>query len=261
MVTVYLSGGLGNQMFQISTAYSLAMDNKDNAYFNFNESHTPNQGYSASKYKNTIYKEFIHSDNIKIDNEFTQKGQGYEIIPYTPNLHLIGFFQSEKFFINNKEDIINKLSQGLYSEKDKVKEVTNFIEKLRPNKIVNIHVRRGDYYKWPNIHTHCTLNYYNKALSFIKNKIGDFTPIFSSDDKYWCEKNFTGLISPFNDEIKDMILMSKCDHNIIANSSFSWWGAYLNKNKNKIVIGPEKWFGPEGPQDQEDIIPKNWIKI
>jgi hypothetical protein len=95
----------------------------------------------------------------------------------------------------------------------------------------------------------------------MKEKIGDFTPIFISDDKEWCKENFNGIVSPFDDEIDDLILMMNCDNNIIANSSFSWWGAYLNQNPNKVVIGPKKWFGPYGPQDQDDIIPPNWIKI
>jgi len=98
----------------------------------------------------------------------------------------------------------------------------------------------------------------------MKEKIGDFKPIFISDDKDWCKETFKDidcLISPFNDEIEDLILMINCKHNIIANSSFSWWGAYLNQNHDKIVVGPKKWFGLAGPQDQQDIIPKNWIKI
>jgi len=95
-------------------------------------------------------------------------------------------------------------------------------------------------------------------------KIGEFIPVFISDDKNWCMetfKNINCLVSPFKDEIEDLILMINCHSNIIANSSFSWWGAYLNQNPNKIVIGPEKWFGPGGPQDQQDIIPENWMKI
>jgi hypothetical protein len=95
----------------------------------------------------------------------------------------------------------------------------------------------------------------------MKEKIGDFTPIFISDDKKWCYDNFHGFISPFNDELEDLMLMSNCSHNIIANSSFSWWGAYLNQNIDKVVIGPKKWFGINGPQDEGDIIPHNWIKI
>jgi hypothetical protein len=261
MVTSYLQGGLGNQMFQITAAYNLAKEHNDKAEFNFNESHTPHQGNNVIKYKNTIFKEFNHNDKIKIENKFSQNGHKYEIIPYSKNLELIGFYQSEKFFLKSKKDITDKLLCGLHSEKDKVKMVSNFIENLRPHKLVSVHIRLGDYLKFTHVHPPCTLDYYNKALFLLKEKIGDFTPIFLSDDKQWCIKNFNGLVSPFTDEVEDMLLMSKCDHNIIANSSFSWWGAYLNTNPNKIVIGPKKWFGANGPQDQEDTIPKKWIKI
>lgn len=262
MVTVFLGGGLGNQIFQVAAAYNLSLDNEDSAEFNFNTSHTPHQGNEALKYKNNVFKEFIHNDSPIVENKFRQSGHKYEIIPYSKNLQLEGFFQSEKFFLNNKEEIINKLIKGLHNEENKVKNVSDFIEKLKPNKIVAIHVRLGDYLKFTNIHPPCTLNYYNKALFLLREKIGDFIPIFLSDNKQWCKDNFKGsIISPFIDEVEDMLLMSKCDHNIIANSSFSWWGAYLNTHPNKIVIAPKIWFGSGGPPDQEDTIPKNWIKI
>lgn len=264
MVTSFLQGGLGNQIFQVAAAYNLAKKNKDFAEFNFNYSHTPNQGHDVKKYKNTIFSQFNHNDNLNIENIFTQKGHSFENIPYQKNLQLQGYFQSEKFFVENKNEIINKISLGLKKEDEKYRNIENFINfiKKENNKnIVSVHIRRGDYLKFPHIHTPCTLNYYEKSIYHMKEKIGDFIPIFVSDDKNWCKENFNGIISPFEDEIEDLILISLSDHNIIANSSFSWWGAYLNENKNKIVIGPKIWFGFAGPQDQDDTIPNNWIKI
>lgn len=88
--------------------------------------------------------------------------------------------------------------------------------------------------------------------------------VFVSDDMNWVKDNFKGdnlIYSPFKDEVMDFTLMTLCDNNIIANSSFSWWGAYMNKNKDKIVIGPKIWFGPNGPQTTQEIIPENWIKV
>jgi len=266
MITSYLQGGLGNQIFQIVAAYNIAVNNGDEALFNFNECHTPFQGYVASKYRDSIFKEFKHSDNIIIENVFTQKGHSYETIPYKKNLRLQGYFQSEKFFIENKEDIVNKLRNGLKSDRKKWDNVLEWIMygKMHGKVLVTVHVRRGDYLNFPHIHTPCGLDYYKNTLSIMKEKVGDFRPIFVSDDKKWCIETFSDLdflISPFDDEIDDMILMSSCDHNIIANSSFSWWGAYLNNNYNKVVVGPKKWFGSQGPQDQYDTIPENWIKI
>jgi hypothetical protein len=266
MITTYLAGGLGNQIFQIAAAYNLAKKNNDSAVFNLNKSHTPLQGHESKKYKNTIFKEFTHSDNIVVENIFSQKGHGFEIIPYKKNLQLQGYFQSEKFFEENKKDIIEKFLIGLKSEKEKWSKVLDWVmhNKMRGQKLVSVHVRRGDYLYFPHIHTPCGLDYYKKALSLIKEKIGEFTPVIISDDKDWCAESFKDInciISPWKDEIEDLIVMVNCHSNIIANSSFSWWGSYLNQNPDKIVIGPKKWFGPGGPQDQEDTIPSNWIKI
>jgi hypothetical protein len=265
MITSYLQGGLGNQIFQVAAAYNLAKKNGDIAEFDFNECYTPLQGNQSKKYKDTIFKEFNHSDSILIKNTFTQKGHGFELIPYKESLQLQGFFQSEKFFEENKKDIVEKLLIGIKSEKEKWDKVLGWIGGLSSDKkLVSVHVRRGDYLKFPHIHTPCGLNYYKEALSLIKEKIGNFTPIFVSDDKDWCKETFKDLeclISPFSDEIEDLILMINCKHNIIANSTFSWWGAYLNQNHDKIVVGPKKWFGATGPQDQENTIPNNWIKL
>jgi len=267
MITSYLQGGVGNQMFQIAVAYSHAKKNSDTAVFDLNNSHTPHQGENISKYRNNIFREFNHMDNVYniCDKAFSQPGHSYCDIPYFNNQQLQGFYQSEKFFLNVKTELVDKLTSGLNSENKKLDNVINYINGLSEhnnlNPLVSIHVRRGDYIKFPSVHTLCGLDYYNNALSFMREKIGDFTAIFISDDKEWCKDNFKGIISPFNDEIEDLILMNNCNHNIIANSSFSWWGAYLNQNPDKIVIGPKKWFGYSGPQDQQDIIPENWIKI
>ena len=260
MITAYLQGGLGNQMFQVIAAYNLAKVNGDEAVFNFNFSHTSPQGRPVHKYKKNIFKDFTHKNVIDVTCEFNQSGHAFEIIPYKKDMILKGYFQSEKFFEQTKEDITNKFISGLKSEKEMYQKVLDFRNTI-PSKIVAIHVRRGDYLIFQHIHTPCTIEYYNKAIELLKEKIGEFTPIFISDDKEWCKNTFNGIISPFTDELEDLILMTISDHNIIANSTFSWWGAYLNQNKDKIVIAPQLWFGAAGPQDQQDTIPNNWIKI
>lgn len=266
MITTYLQGGLGNQLFQVAVAYAQAKKNFDTAVFDLNNSHTPHQGNNISKYRNNVFCEFNHMDNVydTCNKVFSQPGHSYCDIPYFNNQQLQGFYQSEKFFLNVKKELVDKLVLGLKSEKekyDKVKKLLSDLELNYKKPCVSVHIRRGDYIKFPTVHTLCSLDYYKNALSVMTDFIGDFTPIFISDDKRWCEDNFKGIVSPFDDELEDLILMSNCEHNIIANSSFSWWGAYLNQNRNKIVIGPKKWFGINGPQDQDDTIPKEWIKI
>lgn len=269
MITTYLQGGLGNQMFQIAATYSQAKKNKDRAVFNLENSHTPLQGKNSSKYQKTIFKEFENLSGVyNICNKtFQQPTHAYCEIPYETNQQLQGFFQSEKFFVNIKEEIINifrkGISNGYPNQWDEIKKELSDLRNDLNKPIVSIHIRRGDYLKFKGIHDTCSVDYYNQAMEVMRKKIGDFHAYFISDDINWCTNIFGnhGNFSKYTDEVDDLILMINCDHNIIANSSFSWWGAYLNENDDKVVIGPTKWFGPRGPKDQQDIIPEKWIKI
>ena len=197
MITIDLQGGLGNQMFQIATCYNLAKLNNDVAEFNFNKCETPNQGVDSKKYKNTLFKEFIHNDNLNFDKIFTQKYHKFQPIPYQKNLKLNGYFQSEKYFIENKDIIIDKFNDGIKSEHKKYEKVKNFMDSFKDTKpLVVMHIRRGDYLKFPHIHTPCSVEYYQKSLIEIESIIGKFTPIIISDDKNWCKENFNIQISP-----------------------------------------------------------------
>ena len=130
------------------------------------------------------------------------------------------------------------------------------------NKFTSVHVRRGDYLNGANlvIHSPCSKGYFLNAMKlFPESKF-----IFISDDMDWVKENFRGdniYYSPFTNELQDFKLMSECHNNIISNSTFSWWAAYLNRNLNKTVVGPKKWFGPAGHKDTQDIIPNNWVII
>ena len=112
----------------------------------------------------------------------------------------------------------------------------------------------------PNHHPACNLGYYKEAIKLMDvNKF-----IVFSDDMSWCKENFVGdefIFMENNSDYIDLWLMSLCDNNIIANSSFSWWGAWLNQNPNKKVIAPKKWFGPAINHNTKDLIPESWIII
>lgn len=248
MTSCVLQGGLGNQMFQIASTTGFALDNGDHACFDLTFSNTPLQGNQSIKYKDNIYKKICHSNLRKFDKVFHEPKFSYSEIPYTPNLLLNGYFQSEKYFVNHKDLILN-LFELPY----------NLVEKPIKSS-TSVHIRRGDYLKLNDYHHVLDLEYYHKSIELIGE--GDF--IFFSDDMEWVRKNFIGdnfYYSQYDNEILDLTLMSICDNNIIANSSFSWWGAYLNKNINKKVISPSRWFGKMGPKDIQDIIPENWIKL
>ncbi|MEI6553564.1 MAG: alpha-1,2-fucosyltransferase, partial [bacterium] len=134
---------------------------------------------------------------------------------------------------------------------------------------ISIHIRRGDYIsnqEANNFHGSCSIDYYTEAINIIKGKVSN--PIFFvfSDDIAWVKENLKSdivatWVSEYNlDNTEDLLLMSFCKHQIIANSSFSWWGAYLNRNINKIVIAPKKWIANKG-YNTDEITPSSWIKL
>lgn len=253
MISSRLFGGLGNQMFQISAAYSLAVKNNDTSGFNFNECYTPLQGRPSKFYVGNIFKNVSAIDHYDFKNYYTESSHEYSPIPYSNDLLLDGYFQSEKYFNNIKDEIINLFYMDTYSN-----EINEFLKYDKP--VTSVHIRRGDYLKNPNIHPTCDLNYYKNAIEMI----GDSYFLFLSDDIEWVKQNFKGenyIFSDFNNDILELELMSKCQNNIIANSTFSWWGAYLNKNVNKKIIAPLIWFGEKGPKNYSDVVPESWIKI
>jgi hypothetical protein len=184
---------------------------------------------------------------------------------YTPipkiegNIKLIGHFQSEKYFINHKNEILK-----LFEIDDITKNY--LLEKY--GEILNqdtcsIHVRRGDYLGLQNHHPIQPIEYYQKAINIIGEE--NHFLIFSDDIK-WCEENFSFLKNKTfvsdNLDYEDLYLMSMCNNNILANSTFSWWGAWLNNNENKQVIIPSKWFGVSNSHlNTNDLYCNKWIKL
>jgi len=250
MVTCHFNGRLGNQMFQIAAAYSLALDNNDVARFPITSS-----PYITNVFKNVLEFKSNEAIQFKLHHE---NGFHYSPIQYTNNLMLIGFYQSEKYFINNKYKIYD-----LFKPDDKIINTLKYKHKfILLDETCSIHVRRGDYIAQFNNHPPCTLEYYKEAMSLFSKHVKF---LIFSDDIIWCKQNFIGDQFTFienNPDYFDLYLMAQCTHNIIANSSFSWWGAWLNQNPNKIVIAPNKWFGP-GLQHHstKDLIPNLWTKI
>lgn len=252
MISCNLKGGVGNQLFQISTTYTLASENNDVAVFDFNKCWTPMQGYPSVKYTNNLFKNFKPIDNFIPKNAYVEQSHSYNQIPYSDGLFLDGYFQSELYFKSKREELLN-----LYDFSYRKNEIDDFLKTI-PRPIVSVHIRKGDYIPHTHIFNILTDEYYKEAMSIYKN----CSFLFFSDDLDFIKQKYSNFYqSTFNDEILDLILMSLCDHNIIANSSFSWWGAWLNKTPDKIVVGPKKWFSDQSNIDSKDIIPKTWIQI
>jgi len=262
IVTVSLMGGLGNQMFQIASTYSYGKKWKFDAKFDLKNCYTPLQGNPSTKYSDNFFKNLQKfEDNEQVFGKtyrYNENNEKYKEIPFFDgNVILQGYFQNQKYFLGFDEDIKNLFS---FSEESNLK-VFDFLSTLPEDKnITSIHIRRGDYLKFPLVHPICGLDYYNQSIKFFENSIF----VVVSDDIYWCKENLKAdniFYSPFTNEIDDLNLLKNCNNNIIANSTFSWWGAFLNKNENKKVISPKIWFGKDGPVYGEDIVIDKWIKI
>jgi len=180
--------------------------------------------------------------------------------------YLDGFWQSEKYFL----PIAKTLREDLQLKTPINGALKEIADQIRITNAVSIHVRRGDYVSNPTttaFHGVCGVEWYETAAQIMESKVSNATYFVFSDDYEWAKTNLTfdaSMVfvppSPDGKEAQDMHVMSLCQHNIIANSSFSWWAAWLNANPNKIVIAPEKWFA-SGSQKTDDLIPANWIRL
>ncbi len=248
-------GGLGNYLFQISATYSLAKNNNDISFFDYDKAQI---GHNHIKtYHNNIFRN-LNIGNVIYNKIYQEPFFHYNEIPYTKDLKLTGYFQSEKYFLNNKEEI-----KKLFSvDNESFKYIKNKYSLDLFEDSCSLHIRRGDYLNYPNHHPVCSLDYYNMAINLIDNK----NILIFSDDINWAKENlhFKNKNLYFIENNKDYIdlwLMSMCKNNIIANSTFSWWGAWLNKNEDKKVIAPLNWFGKAINHNIKDLIPDNWVKI
>lgn len=258
MITCALMGGLGNQMFQIAAAMALAFDVNDEFGINHSICYTPNQGNASEKYKSSIFKKIQTISKNEMPTRI-YKEPFYEFRPLIKEKNQIihGYFQSEKYFFNHR----NKIIEAFLPSEEELTSVSSFLRQIQTNKkIVSLHIRRGDYLRLSHHHFIQSIDYYIEAMSKFKNCIF----FIISDDIEWARQNLNGnniFYSSFNNEIDDFYSMICCDHNIISNSTFSWWGAYLNQKNDKIVIAPKQWYQEDIEINISDLIPAEWIII
>jgi len=251
-------GGLGNQLFQIAAGFSHASLIGSDFAINYDLGIGFGQGHNPKRYKNNIYSRIPETKR----NQFVpyeEPGFSFSPIPMVDDLCLVGYYQSEKYFSNFKDEIKNLITFPKDTKK-KINEKMRFSSKKK----IGIHIRLGDYNHENNRGVFADIdvkNYISNAMNFFNDDDVDFL-IFSDD--------FVSLKSQFDvsifknlhnsDEIEDLYSLSQCDGVIISNSSFSWWGAWLGKKKYKVIT-PNRWFGPKGPKNYQDIYKKDWIKI
>lgn len=260
MIYVLLDGRLGNNLFQIATAASLADANNTNYQVLVRDYYTPDAKWLAQylkQFENNILR------NVNVTNQvpgelakYVEKDFHYSPIPYTENMLLTGFFQSEKYFNP-------KVVRAIFEIDPETKQyIHNKYGHLFTDEITSIHVRRGDYLKSCDQFAVCSYPYYRDAINHIgKNK----RFLITSDDIAWCRKKFKGnnfFFSEGEKAVVDIYLQSMCSNNIISNSSFSWWGAWMNKNPRKQVICPTPWFALSfDDKNKNDLIPDGWVKL
>ena len=255
MISCKLIGGLGNQMFQIATTQALALAN--NVECCFADSYTPNQGNNALSYRDTIFnKVYLTEKVIRAGYHCKEPHFTYNPLPFEDMMVLSGYFQSPKYFDKYRNEILD-----LFLWKEKVDKIKNDLVELLKNS-VSLHVRRGDYIGNPNLEV-LGRQYYYLAEKYIFENGGFDNLLIFSDDIPWARENFPkdAIYIRNLEDYEEMYLMSLCNHNIIANSSFSWWGAYLNKNPEKIVTAPKKWFKEGSGLSSKDIYTNKMIVI
>lgn len=253
-----LNGGLGNQLFQIAATTSAAMKNNDTPTFSLGAHILENQGSPASTYQDNILRNVsLVPGKIPYSSLYREPAFEYEEIKYTKDRCLFGYFQSEKYFSENEKTIRELFSMDKSTSEYLAEKYGHIFDSSK--KLVSLHVRRGDYLRLSEFHHVCTLDYYKKAME----KFSDVMYVVFSDDLMWCKLNLPlgegYVFAEGNKDFQDLYLMSLCDHHIIANSSFSWWGAWLNENKEKKVVAPRKWFGPKNAHlNTKDIYCEGW---
>ena len=296
MIIINLNGGLGNQMFQYALGISLSIEKNTELLIHTQEAQgdDTHNGFELARVFGVKAKVACDKDLSKVlgvrSSAWLMKklrsrklgilrGNHYIVEPHfeyygeifnAPRDSFIrGYWQSEQYFSNVRQAILqefvfdNEMSNNNYDSAAIIKQHIS----------ISIHVRRGDYISNPKVnkmHGVLSLEYYKRAIAHINNEVQNALFILFSDDSDWVKGHLAKNLLPNNNYIvidhnkgdgsyNDMRLMSLCSHNIIANSTFSWWGAWLNQHKEKIVIAPENWFSTN--KNKKNLYPKSWVTL
>jgi hypothetical protein len=265
---VRLQGGVGNQMFQYAFGRSVSKARNEELFFEKRSDMV--DGVSRFPYSLDAFKTNVtFAADVGGHPQYEERIFAYDEMVYTApaNPHFSGYWQTEKYYFEPK--IIHEE----LSLRDAVSEQTQRVadEILATSNSAFVHVRRGDYLL-PDIAPwigNLTLDYYKKAIECIRERMSDVTFFIFSDDPDWCRQNFQGCRVIDHNKggraHEDLFLMSICKQAVIANSSFSWWGAWLGDFRGKVVISPYRWFADirhiKWDPAQSDITPTRWIRI
>jgi hypothetical protein len=294
MIISKIMGGLGNQMFCYAAGRAAALRNGVELKLNISgypdadgrsyelwrygiqagtASHFEIEGFrkhDAKRPWNRLIRNTCFWRTYGQTRHFRQRGYAFdpEFVKIGNHAKIDGLFQSELFF----QSAASEIRRELRLKDEHLDEANhNMAERMRSCESVSLHVRRTDYVQHPQysrIVEPCSMDYYHKALKLIDHQVVKPSVFVFSDEPEWCRANLplpnTSTIVDLNGPDKpclDMHLMSSCKHHIVANSSFSWWGAWLAQSECQIVIAPSPWLRPDSGLDDRDIVPKRWISL
>lgn len=295
MIICNIQGGLGNQMFQYAMGRSISLDLNQEVKFSIDSfaQYQTHNGFELNRVFGIEPSLASPGELKKVLGTFRSgplmrralaknalrvfRGSQYRvdlqcgcdpspIVSLGSDAYLHGYWQSEKYFSKYASQIRQDFSfKNVLDEKNAI-----LISRIRDCNAVSIHVRRGDYVSNPkasSTHGVCSLDYYEKSIKFIAGKVQGSQFFVFTDDTQWVKE----ILVPLHPNImvidhnsglesyRDMQLMSACSHHIIANSSFSWWGAWLNPSPDKIVVAPKAWFA--NGREAYDLLPPSWIRM
>lgn len=287
MAIIKLQGGLGNQLFQYAFGLYLAEEYK----FPITYHSSTIRDIKSFTNRDLEITEFDNKLPIASDSEIKRykKSPKYferwerklaqkiptlfprmivQKSPHTPSSIIKdGYYDGYWQIYEYPQRITKYLQDKIKLNCHQTEKLSETINKIKNTTSVSIHIRRGDYINIPSnskIFEICDIGYYNRAIRIIERSNTNSRFFIFTEDKEWAKSNFIGdkfILINGNSAIEDMLLMSFCKHNIIANSTYSWWAAFLNKNKNKTIIAPAKWYKGKMNEQTETLIPPTWKRI
>lgn len=287
MITFQCQGGLGNQLFQYAAARRLAVRHGcplvvDHHWFDHPRPGETSRPLELNRYPLAMrlatpyellrwsplrsrwgpyLKPFLPMNLVR------EQGHGLnpDVLSAPANSYLSGFWQSEAYFVDMREQLLQELTP---IEPPGPNDLA-MMDRMQRGESVSVHVRRGDYVTLISAsayHGLCTLDYYRKAIAYVGERVPSLILFVFSDDPEWTKAHLKSPFpthyvdhNPSEDAFQDLRLMSLCRHHILANSSFSWWGAWLSTHTDGLVIAPERWYAVDRPTS--DLIPARWTRL
>ena len=270
-ITCDLCGGLGNQLFMIFTTIATAMEQGRTFWFNNRDCYPSNT--TRYPYWNSFFSRLqpYVKDQTYENNTVIIKEEYFDQLLMISQSHfhimLQGYYQRPRYFSKHFNDVCKLI--GIDEMRKALSEKIKFTYK----NTASLHFRLGDYKKYVNVHPIQTIDYYRAAITMLQSnrKINTIFYVYEDEDTDYVNQTIQTLQGEYKDIIfvstkpfalsdwEEMLVMSLCDHHIIANSTFSWWGAFFNTKNDKMVVYPERWFGFQ--EDMRGRFPENWIKI